>query len=65
MIPTSTIITDYAPNSINYIWDSISGFLYTANAKDFIVVFIILIGVVCLVVAAIKSVFPTFGRKRL
>lgn len=65
MTPTSTIITQYAPDAMNYIWDSIAGFFYTANGKEFIVVLMILIGTVCIVVAAIKSIFPSQGRRRL
>lgn len=64
-ISTSTIITQYAPQAIQYIWDTIIGFIYTANFAQFIVVFIILVGVVCLVVASIKYIFPTFGKHKL
>jgi len=67
MTPTSTIITTWAPQAINYIWDSITGFFYQANADTFIVVFIIVIGLVCLIIASIKSVVPVdlTGRHKL
>ena len=57
---TSTIITSWAPDVLNYLWDSITGFFYAsgANGFEFIIVFIILIAVVCIVVASIKSVIP-------
>lgn len=64
MVPTSTIVTDWAPSAMFRIWDSISGFFYTANGKDFTIVFIILIGVVCLVIAGIKYVFPWLSSNR-
>jgi hypothetical protein len=57
MTPTSTI-TQWSQDMMFYIWDSIIGFFYTANGKDFVIVFIILVGVVCLAVIGIKSIFP-------
>lgn len=58
MVPTSTIITQWMPDSMAYIWDSISGFFYNANGKLFVIVIIILFGVVALVIASVKSIFP-------
>ena len=46
------------PDSMAYIWDSISGFFYNANGKLFVIVIIILFGVVALVIASVKSIFP-------
>lgn len=64
MTPTSTIISTWAPDMLNYIWDSVAGFFYEANGKEFIVVFIILIGVVTLVIAGVKYVLPSTRYKK-
>lgn len=61
--PSSTVIT-YAQDSVNYIWASVTGFFYAsgANGMEWIIVTIVLFGIVCIVVAAIKHVMP-FGYK--
>lgn len=58
---TSTIITQWAPDSMNYIWDSITGFFYQANGSQFTIVIIILFFTVCLVVMGIRSIFKKGG----
>lgn len=63
MVPSSTIITVWAPDALNYIWDVIVGFLYSANGDLFIVVFLIVIATICIVVAGVKLVLSG-GRSR-
>jgi len=54
---TSTIITQWAPDSMNYIWDTVTGFFFQANGSQFTVVIIILFFVACLAVMGIASLF--------
>lgn len=63
MYTTTSTIAQWSGQALQFIWDSLTGFFYTANGSTFIVVFIILIGVVCLVVAGIKNIFPHYGKK--
>lgn len=55
--PTSTIITDWAPASLNYIWDSVSGFFYSAGGAQFTIVIIILFFTVCLAIVGVVTIF--------
>jgi hypothetical protein len=61
--PSSTIITLWAPQAMQYIWDNVSGFFYQAGGAQFTVVVIILFSVVCLVIVGLKGVLPWFKRK--
>lgn len=60
---TSSTQISYWEDAIRYTWDSVFGFFYTANAKEFIIVILILIGVVSTVMWAIKNVFPGTRHK--
>jgi hypothetical protein len=57
--PSSTIVV-WAGQSMNYIWDSVTGFFYQAGGAQFTVVIIILFFAVCLVLAGIKYVIEQF-----
>jgi hypothetical protein len=62
-MPTSTL-QQIEVDGMNYLWDSITGFFYNANGKDFIIVSVILFSVVCIVILSIKYVFGG-GRPNL
>lgn len=52
---TSTLIS-YSLLGVNYIWDSVTGFL-SAGGFVFYIVLAILIGVICLSIAFVRGVF--------
>lgn len=52
---TSTLIA-YSLGGVNYIWDSVTGFL-SAGGFLFYIVLAILVGVVCLAIAFIRGIF--------
>jgi hypothetical protein len=56
--PTSTIII-WAGQSMNYIWDSVTGFFYQAGGAQFTIVIILAFFTVCLVIVGIKTVFES------
>jgi len=55
---TSTIITTWAPDMMNYIWDTITGFFFSAGGSQFTIVILILFFVVCIVLMGIRSIMP-------
>lgn len=59
--PTSSIIT-YSGQSLNYIWDSVTGFFYTAGGAQFTIVIVILFFTVLIVVGGVAYVLRG-GRK--
>jgi len=56
--PTSTIVL-WAGQSMNYIWDSVTGFFYSAGGAQFTIVIILAFFTVCLVIVGITTVFDT------
>lgn len=53
---TSTVLA-YGQSGINFIWDTIHGFIFTAGGGTFIVVMLILIGVIGIGIKAIWNIF--------
>jgi len=59
---TSTVIITYGAGAMRFIWDSVWGFLFTANGSQWTIVIVILMGVVCLVIGGLRSVMRGVGR---
>lgn len=55
-MPTSTLQT-YALQGVNYVWDGVTGILFTAGMAQFFVAMLIIIGTLAIIMGAIKGVF--------
>lgn len=55
-MPTSTLIA-LATSSIQYTWDSVTGFLYTSGGLTFYIVLCIIFGIIMIGLTALGGLF--------